>query len=162
MTNFVVKVSDLTLARTEVVEVLHVSASLTSTQDSFFFGFCQILVSWVKIVSQIREKKQIPVVYASFAKSLSIRVLTFVDNKFVLLMETHDHDDWPSDHINATTGQLSLKRSISLQYITLQIQHVLTGCSLFTFCHSTGFSRTGNLVIQNLWEIRELTMLRLI
>jgi hypothetical protein len=77
-------------------------------------------------------------------------------------METHDHDDWPSDHINATTGQLSLKRSTSVQYITLQIQHVLTGCSLFTFCHSTGFSRTGNLVIQNLWEIRELTMLRLI
>ncbi len=77
-------------------------------------------------------------------------------------METHDHDDWPSDHINATTGQLSLKRSISVQYITLQIQHVLTGCSLFTFFHSTGFSRTGNLVIQNLWEIRDLTMLRLI
>jgi len=34
----VVKVSDLTLARTEVVEVLHISASLTSTQDSFFFS----------------------------------------------------------------------------------------------------------------------------
>ncbi len=39
MAHFVVKVSDLTLARTEVVEVLHVSASLTSTQDSFFFRF---------------------------------------------------------------------------------------------------------------------------
>jgi hypothetical protein len=37
MAHFVVKVSDLTLARTEVVEVLHVSASLTSTQDSFFW-----------------------------------------------------------------------------------------------------------------------------
>jgi hypothetical protein len=39
MAHFVVKVSDLTLARTEVVEVLHISASLTSTQDSFFFRF---------------------------------------------------------------------------------------------------------------------------
>ncbi len=150
MAHFVVKVSDLTLARTEVVEVLHVSASLTSTQDSFFFWFLPNSGVVSEHCLSNERKEQIPVVYASFAKSLSIRVLTFVNNKFMLLMETHDHGDWPSDHINATTGQLSLKRSISVQYITLQIQHVLTRCSLFTFCHSTGFSSTGNLVIQNL------------